>query len=1304
MYCLHEDSSLTLWNCGIEHKTYTLLDAATLFLSSPPPHARLLSAAVVPWLPSTQPCLYPHELLEGGGVATPDASLSDLTLALSLPSALSPGSSTPAQVPESAAATVAAVGNDGTVWAWLARSTPGAADSSGPSEPMDAFAAVLGPKAAKAAAAAAASAPKVCPMRLSITLMGQMQTFSGTVSAMAAPTVFPVMTTPVSTASGSNPGTPSHAAGSAGASPFRSPIAAGKHAGGAIKGLPPRSPRPPQSPKGSPRHRKISDDGDSTRGALGGGAFRRPWQMLPMVATGSDRGSVELVDVECPSVTSSYQLHPSTVRGVKWLGPNHVLSYSSEENKRVGPSGKQVSSFTNRLVLLDITTGHSEQMRLSQEPEPGPILALRVSPSAGYLIILLKGSPAEVWRMQPRPVLMRTINLPFTMLEFEMHNPATQAGINPDDEIGERFCFAMENGLLGVFTIKGRHIRDAKPAQPVSNNMMEGMLSAMAFQGNTVVMGDTIGNVRCWDIISGACRGFHSQYAPIRRIRIAPVAVQSPALTGSSPPQATASTPAAATTPGPAAAAASPLPAAAMAASPAPAAGAPATPGTTPETSPHRGVAVIKFSDGDFSIFDLELCVPIVGTAVGKRLKIKGIEIEWAPLPPRVAAASGPYTLGDLMLAVASTEGAVYFVNVGFLLLTKYQQSACPYADTRLLDAPLRWLHPSPLTTPSLIPAPLAIALRMLLQRGLSADWFCPRVGNSGAAQLATVGSRLRRAARRESFGLSADVGDDIFLRSLKVAALPSAGEKGSGHGPEQKKRRGGDRRGTPHRDGGIDLLTGELGDPSPGSSEGDSSDEYSESDDSDSDTSTDGGDAEGAPMAQRRFAAASHQRGVDAPVRVILRSLRRLRDGGQLLDPTSLEVYRAASEQGTPARCAFVAERFGNRDESLFWKGLLTALHAGMALQGQMPVAPAPGAGGALLEDADGFLGGGASGWGDVARGGAQAVSSLDAPGSATQCARESSGGPQGAGIFPPGTDPRGSYSGGLAGQFPLGGRPGSGTFSTDSAPGPAGSRDRAAMVEAAGGMIGNLVGQATKEMHFIQQLPPQPDITQSTVHNFVRCGRFEDAASLLLETATSTSAGYMKDALRALVLANAVSPVLYEQTVKVVAANMSADGDALASAQLLCAVGHFLDACQQLQSAGKWEDAAIIASVNLEGKERARVYSRWAQHLAHDKTTTGFWKGMLLYVTAGQAGEAMKAMREARLPDDAAILAAVCEEELASYGLGAKRDGPGGAPAPAPGTPLALLAEDIRGAMEHFFVYEEWLAKLCKEEVAMP
>jgi hypothetical protein len=53
-----------------------------------------------------------------------------------------------------------------------------------------------------------------------------------------------------------------------------------------------------------------------------------PAPAVPLVAVGTQNGTIEIVDVLANAISVSFAVHSSTVRGLRWLGNSRLVSFS----------------------------------------------------------------------------------------------------------------------------------------------------------------------------------------------------------------------------------------------------------------------------------------------------------------------------------------------------------------------------------------------------------------------------------------------------------------------------------------------------------------------------------------------------------------------------------------------------------------------------------------------------------------------------------------------------------------------------------------------------------------------------------------------------------------------------------------------------------------------------------------------------------------------------------------------------------------------------------------------------------------
>ncbi|KAL0013723.1 hypothetical protein SO802_000792 [Lithocarpus litseifolius] len=403
-----------------------------------------------------------------------------------------------------------------------------------------------------------------------------------------------------------------------------------------------------------------------------------PAVAVPLVALGTQSGTIDIVDVSANAIAASFSVHNGMVRGLRWLGNSRLVSFSySQANEKSG-------GYINRLVVTCVRSGLNKMFRVLQKPERAPIRALRASSSGRYLLILFRDAPVEVWAMTKTPIMLRSLALPFTVLEWTLptvprpvqNGPSTQSSLlsrdrtavssdvasssdskavssdGSQDDSSESFAFALVNGALGVFEVQGRRIRDFRPKWPSSSFVLsEGLITAMAYRLPHVVMGDRSGNIRWWDVTTGHSSSFSTHREGIRRIKF------SPFVSGDR----------------------------------------------------SRGRIAVLFYDNTFSVFDLDSQDPLANSHLQPQFPgTLVLELDWLPLR---TDKNDP-----LILCIAGADSSFRLVEVNT------NDKKIGYGpQSRTVKERFR---PMPICAPILLPTPHALALRMILQLGVKASWF----------------------------------------------------------------------------------------------------------------------------------------------------------------------------------------------------------------------------------------------------------------------------------------------------------------------------------------------------------------------------------------------------------------------------------------------------------------------------------------------------------------------------------------------------------------------------------------------------
>ncbi|XP_020597443.1 WD repeat-containing protein 11-like isoform X2 [Phalaenopsis equestris] len=399
-----------------------------------------------------------------------------------------------------------------------------------------------------------------------------------------------------------------------------------------------------------------------------------PAAAVPLVALGTQSGTIDVIDVSANAVAASFFAHNGVIKGLRWLGNSRLVTFSfNQANDRTG-------GYVNKLVVTCLRSGLNRAFRVHHKPERAPIRALKASSSGRYLLILFRDAPVEVWAMTKTPIMIRSLALPFTVMEwtlptvtrppstnssFPFKPPAVTSTTNASfseskiastdssgDDLSESFAFALVNGALGVFEVHGRRIRDFKPKWPSSSFVSsDGLVTAMAYRLPHVVMGDRLGSIRWWDVTTGLSSSFNTHRDGIRRIKFSPV-----------------------------------------------------VPGDR-----SRGRIAVLFYDNTFSIFDLDTSDPLAfallqpqstGTLV--------LELDWLPMRTKRDE--------PLVLCIAGADSSFRLIEVGVNDIKASSSSKGIFLKERF--------RPMPLCLPVLFPTAHALALRMIIQSGVKSSWF----------------------------------------------------------------------------------------------------------------------------------------------------------------------------------------------------------------------------------------------------------------------------------------------------------------------------------------------------------------------------------------------------------------------------------------------------------------------------------------------------------------------------------------------------------------------------------------------------
>eukprot|EP01117_Protostelium_nocturnum_P013824 TRINITY_DN5202_c0_g1_i1.p1 TRINITY_DN5202_c0_g1~~TRINITY_DN5202_c0_g1_i1.p1 ORF type:complete len:1237 (+),score=394.46 TRINITY_DN5202_c0_g1_i1:56-3712(+) len=241
-----------------------------------------------------------------------------------------------------------------------------------------------------------------------------------------------------------------------------------------------------------------------------------------LIAIGTFQGTLQIVDVEEQVVVSEMALWHHVVRGVRWVNKDTVMVFGCEEVNK--------EEYRNHLILVDVRTMKTKEIRKLNSTENTFIRGIRVSPAGQYVAVLLRERPFEVWDLRTC-TLIRTMK-PYsavTSLEWAPYYEAgkTSAGSNPSkaqregdlNYIREVFVFSLTDGTLKAFTVEpnGNVVN-----YELQTDINASIVSSIAWKNFLMVAGDTMGNLYCWNFRTKRMQTFSTGKGLVRKIRFSP--------------------------------------------------------------------------------------------------------------------------------------------------------------------------------------------------------------------------------------------------------------------------------------------------------------------------------------------------------------------------------------------------------------------------------------------------------------------------------------------------------------------------------------------------------------------------------------------------------------------------------------------------------------------------------------------------------------------------------------------------------------------------------------------------------------
>lgn len=271
-----------------------------------------------------------------------------------------------------------------------------------------------------------------------------------------------------------------------------------------------------------------------------------------MFALGTQIGTVEVVDLMRGRIVRSFRVHKGPLLGVKWLTKDLILSFSVEKTGE--------TAFANHIVVLNVTYGTKRVLRGAQT-DSSSLRGVRIPGSGNHFLLLFKNGISELWRVgKPghagqSPTMaasvggctrIRVMNMPFTCVEFVQGIPpffsprvpapgrresldgSQTSTSNLNNSLGtlmssaensnqsrrlshsqaealegasrDILLFALPDRTLGAVEvpIESKKLRDLRPDFPVIDIPPGEVVSALACNQETLIVGTSSGDLRVW--------------------------------------------------------------------------------------------------------------------------------------------------------------------------------------------------------------------------------------------------------------------------------------------------------------------------------------------------------------------------------------------------------------------------------------------------------------------------------------------------------------------------------------------------------------------------------------------------------------------------------------------------------------------------------------------------------------------------------------------------------------------------------------------------------------------------------------
>ena len=248
-----------------------------------------------------------------------------------------------------------------------------------------------------------------------------------------------------------------------------------------------------------------------------------------LVAVGTSSGRIQFIFLPTSTVVAAYQVHSGAVTDISWLGHDRVCSASCTETAKASGDGGQ--RFKNEVIITSLANG---DMRVLKDRHEGqPVGNVKGAPSGGLLLIRGRDM-IEFWITPEKapPTLRRSLEIRTTTVEWFL--PSPQVEEEAPEQYTDRLALVLGDGSLGVvhYNASTGKLKDGHPARP--QELWDGEpwglnTVSLCARGSHVLLGDSFGNIRMWNVEDGAClylqvsgRNVPSN-TPVRSVQLSPL-------------------------------------------------------------------------------------------------------------------------------------------------------------------------------------------------------------------------------------------------------------------------------------------------------------------------------------------------------------------------------------------------------------------------------------------------------------------------------------------------------------------------------------------------------------------------------------------------------------------------------------------------------------------------------------------------------------------------------------------------------------------------------------------------------------